>query len=501
MALSETFQAGAAQGHTMIDEKVLVDHGIASIKPSEEDYTTGTFTYLPDTPQAERRLTTKIDFMVMPVLGLLYLICFLDRTNIANARLAGLEKDLHMPKTGFNTALWIFYIPFVLFEVPSNMIMTNPWVRPNLFLGTQTFILGVLAMSLGLVKSYQALWGIRFLLGIFETSLPAGATLLIASYYRKKELPYRFAIFLGFGLFGSCFSGLLAYAIIELDGHAGLAGWSWIFVIEGLVTIFFSIFVYLFVPHFPAKNTRLSENERERLIARLEAEKGKSKALSNVSWVTVFFDYRIWLMTLLFFLADISAGSLSSFNPTITSQLGWTKRRAQVMTMPIWIVGICGGLLATFLAGRFNRRYPFVLMAIAVSTTGWALHYAQVQPAGVRYFAQFLISFGTFICMPMYIGILTANLRGPKALSFGTAVQFGIGNCANFVSSNIFITTQAPKYPVGFGTALGLTAFAFVVMLFAVFVSLQHNKKIDRKLAALKPGEVLDDQVDYKYVI
>lgn len=95
----------------------------------------------PDSRQ-DRLLTTKIDIKVIPILGLLYLICFLDRTNIANARLAGLEEDLNMPSNGFNTALWIFYIPFVLAEIPSNMIMSLSWVKPNLFLGAQMFILG-----------------------------------------------------------------------------------------------------------------------------------------------------------------------------------------------------------------------------------------------------------------------------------------------------------------------------------------------------------------------
>lgn len=135
----------------------------------------------------------------------------------------------------------------------------------------------------------------------------------------------------------------------------------------------------------------------------------------------------------MFFCADMSAGSLSSFNPTITSQLGWTSRRAQVMTIPIWVVAIVGGLSASFASGRLNKRWPLILPAICSSVAGWAIHYRQVEPAGVRYFAQFLISFGTFIQMPIYIGMLTANLRGRAAQSIGTAVSFGLGNCANFV--------------------------------------------------------------------
>lgn len=122
---------------------------------------------------------------------------------------------------------------------------------------------------------------------------------------------------------------------MDIDGYSGVAGWRWIFIIEGLITIFFSIFVFIFTPDFPGKNMDLSDSERARLIARLKADKGvESEAIKNVGWFKILTDYRIWITTLLFFCADMSAGSLSSFNPTILSQLGWTKRRAQVMTIP-----------------------------------------------------------------------------------------------------------------------------------------------------------------------
>lgn len=214
---------------------------------------------------------------------------------------------------------------------------------------------------------------------------------------------------------------------------------------------------------------------------------------TNLSYFRLIFE----TSTLLFFCADMSAGSLSSFNPTILSQLGWTARRAQVMTIPIWIVGIVGGLSSSLISGRIGKRWPFLLPAICISVVGWTINYCQVQPANVRYFAQFCISFGTFVQMPLYIGMLTANLRGRAYQSMGSAILLGLGNCANFVSSNVFITTQSPTYPVGFGTGLALTAIAFPIMLFLMFVFAKHNKDLEKKIAN---NEVLDDQIHYKYV-
>lgn len=79
-----------------------------------------------------------------------------------------------MPKNGYNTAIWIFYVPFVLAEIPSNMIISLPQIRPNLFLGANMFILGICAMCQGLTASYGGLLALRFLMGIFEATLPAG---------------------------------------------------------------------------------------------------------------------------------------------------------------------------------------------------------------------------------------------------------------------------------------------------------------------------------------
>lgn len=94
--------------------------------------------------EVDKRLQWKRDLLLLPVLGTMYMLLFLDRTNIANARIEGLEAGLNMPPTGYSTALWIFYVPFVLAEVPSNLILISGKIKPNYFLGGQMFLLGKL---------------------------------------------------------------------------------------------------------------------------------------------------------------------------------------------------------------------------------------------------------------------------------------------------------------------------------------------------------------------
>lgn len=200
-----------------------------------------------------------------------------------------------MPANGYNTCLWIFFIPFVLIEIPSNMIMGLPRVKPSVFLGINMLILGIVSTCQGLTKSYGGLLALRFLMGIFEATLPAGAAFLIGEYYTRKEQALRFAMFFTFGILGPCISGLLAYAIRNMNGIQGKEGWRWIFILEGTFTIAISFLVFLLVPNFPEKTTILSGAEKAHLLEKLKHDKGNQKLdLKSVNWIKVLSDYRIW---------------------------------------------------------------------------------------------------------------------------------------------------------------------------------------------------------------
>jgi MFS family permease len=195
-----------------------------------------------------------------------------------------------MPSNGYNTCLWIFFIPFVLVEIPSNMIMGLPRVKPSMFL------LGIISMCQGLTQTYGGLLACRFLMGILEATLPAGAALLLTEYYTRKEQPLRFAMFFTFGVLGPLISGLLAYGIRNMNGILNKEGWRWIFIIEGLGTIAISFLVMMFVPNFPEKTQILSGAEKEHLLEKLRRDKGDQKlSVKSVNWLPILTDYKIWL--------------------------------------------------------------------------------------------------------------------------------------------------------------------------------------------------------------
>ncbi|KAI5861687.1 MFS general substrate transporter [Durotheca rogersii] len=460
----------------------------------------------------DRRLLWKRDLVLIPVTGLLYMILFLDRTNIANARSLGigkpdgLEMSLNMPSNGYNTALWIFYIPFVLAEVPANLLLSLNKIRPGVFLGVQMFLLGVLGMCQGLTQSYGGILAIRFLMGIFEVALPAGATYMISMYYTKREAAVRFAWFFNFALAGPLFSGLLAFAIQNIDGAGGYQGWRWIFIIEGLATVVFSFFIFWVCPNFPqhAQSWFLTSEERDRLVASLEASRGvetKGSPADNVPIWKVLVDWRIHLLTMCFFCCDITAASMSAFAPTILTELGWTATIAQLMTMPVWASGIVSTFFFSWVASRLNLRTPFLLFAVGLQLVGWAIMVAYVPAPGVRYFALFMMSAGTFPQMAILMGWLSANLRGHKYLAVGMGWMVGFGNCANFISSNIFILAERPRYPTGFHTGLAFTIAGFVLTSVAFVLFYIFNQRREKARSQMTDDERKShDDLYFKFV-
>ena len=176
-----------------------------------------------------RKLITKIDLRVIPVLSVLYLLAFLDRTNIANASVFGLQKNLHLTGTQYNTALTIFFVPYIAFEIPSNIILKR--LRPHIWLSACMFLFGLVTVCQGLVQNYSGLLAVRFFLGLAETGMFPGSFYLIGMWYKRSEAQKRYSFFFGSTSLAGAFGGLLASAIGKLNGRRGYLGWRWIFIL------------------------------------------------------------------------------------------------------------------------------------------------------------------------------------------------------------------------------------------------------------------------------
>jgi MFS family permease len=190
-----------------------------------------------------------------------YLLSYLDRSNIGNARIAGLTTSLHMSTTQFSVALTITYVPYILMELPMNLLMKR--LGANVTLPVMVVLWGVVCTCQGAVHSYHSLLICRFFLGALEGGLFPGITLLLSSFYKRHAMQLRFAMMFSVTSLAGAFSGLLAYGIRNLDGKHGIAGWQWIFIVEGAFTVAFGLATLFFVPDSPRNIRFLTDDERE----------------------------------------------------------------------------------------------------------------------------------------------------------------------------------------------------------------------------------------------
>ena len=379
-------------------------------------------------------LLRKIDLHLIPILFLLYLCAFVDRINIGNAKIQGLESDLHMVGNDYNIALFIFFIPYILLEVPSNLLLKR--LRPSLWLSGLMVAWGLITICQGLTRSYTGLVICRVLLGVFESGFFPGCIYLISMYYRRSELQYRVNLFFCSSILAGAFSGLLAYAVANMDGIGGYSGWRWIFIIEGLITVVVATTAIFVIPDWPEQARFLRSQEKDLLLSRLRNDEREARmdVWNKATMRRCFSDIKIWIGVLMYLGVVTTGYSGSFFIPTILKQFGWTSVRAQVMSIPIYIAAAGCAIIAAILSDRLNHRFGFIVVGCCIATIGYVILLNMDHvPVGARYFALYAITCGGYIAQPITIVFLSNNVSGHYKRAVSSGLQIGLGNIGGIV--------------------------------------------------------------------
>ena len=189
----------------------------------------------------------------------------------------GMPEHLGLTGQQPNAALAVFFVPYVVLEIPSNLLLKR--VTPHLWLSFCIMSFGLVMLSQGFVQNYGGLLVTRFLLGVFEAGIFPGSFYLISYWYKRQEAQKRFTVYFCSVIVAAAFGGLLASAIANMDGMRGLSSWRWIFILEGILTIVVAIAAYFLVCDFPDQATWLTEREKRHVLqkTRTEHETGKYK--------------------------------------------------------------------------------------------------------------------------------------------------------------------------------------------------------------------------------
>ncbi|KAI9845480.1 MAG: hypothetical protein M1837_004818 [Sclerophora amabilis] len=455
----------------------------------------------------ERKLIAKIDLRVIPCLCILYLLAFLDRVNISNARIFRLEEDLGLVETEFNTALTIFFVPYILFEIPSNIFLKR--LKPHLWLSGCMFFFGLSTLCQGFVQNYSGLLATRFFLGLFETGMFPGCFYLIGMWYKRSEAQRRYSFFFSSTTLAGAFGGLLASAIGNMDGLQGYSGWRWVFILEGLLTCVVAFAFFFLIPDFPEEAKWLTEEERVYVEARLRKDQGKSAVERKIGVkdvLNIFKDYKIFLGGFMYLGLIVPAYGYAYFSPTIIRSYGYDPIKTQLYSVPPWAAAFGFAMAVAYVSDKLKHRFLFAIFPICIAIAGFAILLSVHDNIQVQYAALFLAAMGCYSAMPVIVCWFNMNLGGHHRRSVGSAWQISFGNIGGIIATYSFLTKDQPFYKPGYSISISficLSALSCVLYFLAVWSQNRTRRKMPRNvgLTEFEKSEMGDTSPDYRYLL
>lgn len=503
MSKSEIESASIEKLHVETIERTepqVSQYGAPAIPPSP-----------PMTAEEEKRMWRKIDMRLMPILTIMYLCSFLDRGNIGNAKLQGLTTQLDLTGNKYNIALTMYFIPYCLFECPANLVLKK--FRPSRWLPGITLIWGTIMTLMGLVRTYPELVGVRILLGVTEAGLFPGVVYYLTLWYPRHMLQYRVAIFYGGATIAGAFSGLLAFGISFMSGTAGMLGWSWIFIIEGMATVVVGFIAFFILVDFPDTAKFLNPAEKEFILWKKKYDNssvGEEENFETRHLIQAFTDWQVWLQILIYFSIITPLYGISLFLPSIINTFGYDTAISQLLTVPPYIFATLLLLLFAIWSDHIKTRSPFVVAGLVIILIGFAIQISDASP-GVKYFGTFFCVAGSYAAFPGIVAWLGNNLAGQYKRGVGMALHIGIGNFGGAFACNIYLSKDEPRYIMGHAIELGFVALGFVALPVTVLMYKHENARRDRAaLAAREEGvkyteqelrELGDRAPDFRYTL
>ncbi|KAL1924392.1 uncharacterized protein VTP21DRAFT_7427 [Calcarisporiella thermophila] len=411
----------------------------------------------------EKRLLRKIDRTLLPYLAFLYLLSNLDRSNIANAKVAGLGEDLGLVGLEYQWSLSIFFLGYVLFEVPSNIALRR--FSPSKWLSFIMVVWGLCSFGMAFSQNFAGLLSTRLLLGCFEAGLYPGAIYHISFWYKRNELAWRMSLFFGAAALSSAFGGLLAYGLLRINA-GGLAGWRWMMIIEGGLTVLVGACTYFVLPDFPETATFLTERERALVKHRIQMDtKALPMQAENVSGYIreAFCEVRTYLFALVYSSAFIPLVSQALFQPSIIHSFGFDEFQTQLLLIPPSVFGFLLTLLNAFHSDRQHERCFHLVACMLISMLGYIL-LAAVRSTGVQYFATFLAYGGLLASWPVLSGWCSSCFVPYTKRGVAIAFMVSVGNAFGVGAPQVY-QPDDKTFVRGHWICVGLLGLAIVLVL------------------------------------
>ena len=416
-------------------------------------------------------LLNRIAWRILPFLFICYVLCNIDRSNVAIAHLEfSAEIGLSAAQYGFGASL--FFIGYILFEVPSNMMLERFGARVTL---TRIMVLwGLVTVGFMLVQSVGGFYLARILLGIAEAGFLPGMILYLSYWFpasRRGRITSWFT--LGIPIAGVIGSPLSSFLMVYLDGWQGLSGWKWMFIIEGGITVLLGLLVWVFLDDKPSTSRHLSCEEKQTLIDAIESEQsGDVKTVVTNRLMSTLRSPVTLALGFVYFAIVMSMVVLNYWAPSfIKEAVGGTTEAIAMLSAGLYAVGALGMIVMGWLSDRYMKRQAFVCAALVAGAIAYSVIASQSVSGFSSYSVLMAAAFFTYGAMPVFWSIPSSVMNKHQA-AIGIAAISALANVAGMIGPAVIGWS---KSATGFYAA-GIYLIAVTMVLGAVVVMLNYSK-------------------------
>jgi ACS family tartrate transporter-like MFS transporter len=420
----------------------------------------------------EARTIKKVSSRLVPFLVLCYLVAYLDRVNVGFAALT-MNKDLGLSASAYGFGAGVFFLAYFFFEVPSNLFLERVGARK--WIARIMFSWGIVSGAMAFITGEKSFFAVRVLLGIAEAGFFPGIifylTLWFPAAYRARIIGYFMAAIPLSTVVGAPISGWL----LGFDGHLGLKGWQWMFILEALPSLILSFVVFVYLTDRPADATWLEADERAWLVNRMQQERRQRESARTYSVRQALMNLRVLALSVVYFGAVALNYGLSFFLPQIVKAFGISNFQTGLVSAVPYVVGVVsivawGHRSDRKLERRFHSAFP-----LGVAATGIAVSTLLDDPT-MKMIAFAVAGFGIFGNLPVFWTLPAAFLSGPAAAG-GIALINSIGNLAGFAGPFAMgrIKDLTGSYT---GGLLSLAAAGYVAMIIVLVI--RHDHSLER---------------------
>lgn len=473
------------------------------------------------TAEEEKAVVRKFDRRLVVFVALLYLLAFLDRSNIGNARIAGMDDDLQSdpPRDGwYEWALTAFYIAYIVFEWMSLLWRIIP---AHIYVAVLVFSWGVAASLQAVAVNYPMLIFLRTLLGIGEAGF-TGVPFYLSFFFKRHELAFRTAIFISAAPLATTFASSLAWVILKLAASSPIAPWRLLFLIEGFPSILVAGLAWNIIPDSPQTAHYLTPREKKVARLRLEAEKEASSATLEQSTAHNVFaalaDPVAWGTSLIIFFTNMAFSSLPVFLPTILRSMGHDSITSQALAAPPYLASFIIVLATAHASDSIRARGPLIIFHALSSMAGYAVlalsqsHLHLDAGSWIRYLAVYPAAIGFFNVVVLTIAWNINNQRGTTRQGAGFALMQVVGQMGPVIATRLYPDREGPYYTNGMGAcAVAMGTVAMLAFLLRWYMKRQNAKmdseekeaEKDQEGEALVGGERVEgqDKESFRYML